>query len=291
MKISNKKLLILPLVALLLVGCNSGSKKRKGGGGGGDKPGYGPVSGKKISETGLIEGTKYVYDKPVGNYYDGLDTSKEGTDFIGVLHEFNEGKITKLPGYSSTLGKGLYTDNHGEDGKIYGFYEDQSITKVSGSGWTREHVWPASRTQNGRDEETDPVEMDSLHIRPTAKEVNEGRGNLFYGESSPNYDPGYRIEEYRGEAARIIFYVAIKDPVLQIVDENNLVYTSNPNKMGKLSDLLKWNLQYTVRDQELYRNSGAQYVQGNRNPFVDHPEYACKIWGATNETTRSICGM
>lgn len=290
MKISSKKVLILPIIALLLVGCNSTRSKKKGGGGGG-KSNVGPVSGKPISDTGLIVGTKYVYDIPVGNYYDGLDSSKEGTDLINALHEFNENKTVKLTGYSSTLGKGFYTDNHGEDGKIYGFYEDQFITKVSGSGWNREHVWPASRTQNGRDETTDPVEQDCLHIRPTAKEANEGRGNLFYGESSPNFDPGYKIEAYRGEAARIIFYVAIKDPVLTIVDQDDMSASSNPNKMGKLSDLLKWNLQYAVRDQELYRNSGAQYVQGNRNPFVDHPEYACKIWGATNSTTRSICGM
>lgn len=296
--ISNKRLLIIPLIALLLTGCNTPRKSKKrsttessqsGGGGGTGR--VGPVSGKEISETGRILGTKYVYDIPVGDYYNGLDDSKTGTDLINALHDFNESKITKLTGYSSILGAGFYTDNHGEDGKIYGFYEDQSITSVSGSGWNREHVWPASRTQNGRDEETDPVEMDCLHIRPTDPSANQSRSNIFYGQSSPNFDPGYQIEAYRGEAARIIFYVAIKDPVLKIEDIDNVDYKSRPNTMGKLSDMLRWNLQYAVRDQELYRNSGSQYKQGNRNPFVDHPEYACKIWGSTNSTTRQICGM
>ncbi|MFA7032566.1 MAG: Ig-like domain-containing protein, partial [Bacilli bacterium] len=32
-----------------------------------------------------------------------------------------------------------------------------------------------------------------------------------------------------------------------------------------------------------------EYLQGNRNPFVDHPEYACKIWGDFNTTTQGIC--
>ena len=59
--------------------------------------------------------------------------------------------------------------------------------------------------------------------------------------------------------------------------------------MGKLSDLLKWNINYPVLDREKTRNEGAEYLQGNRNPFIDHPEYACKIWGNTNSTTKSIC--
>lgn len=51
----------------------------------------------------------------------------------------------------------------------------------------------------------------------------------------------------------------------------------------------KWNLEYDVTTYENNRNNGAQYLQGNRNPFIDHPEYACKIWGDFNTTTQGIC--
>ena len=63
--------------------------------------------------------------------------------------------------------------------------------------------------------------------------------------------------------------------------------------MGKLSDLLKWNLEYPVSQSEMNRNDGIflETPQNNRNPFIDHPSYACKIWGNTNESTRSICGI
>ena len=69
--------------------------------------------------------------------------------------------------------------------------------------------------------------------------------------------------------------------------------------------MLRWNLQYSPKDTsftgaddlarrtELNRNEVIQNDsngQGNRNPFIDHPEYACKIWGDTNATTRQICG-
>ena len=77
------------------------------------------------------------------------------------------------------------------------------------------------------------------------------------------------------------------------------------NTMGCLSDMLRWNLAYLPSDTtlsgnddiarraELNRNDVIQKHasgQGNRNPFIDHPEYACRIWGDTNDTTRSICG-
>ena len=68
--------------------------------------------------------------------------------------------------------------------------------------------------------------------------------------------------------------------------------------------MLKWNLQYLPTDTsftggddlarrtELNRNEVIERDsagQGNRNPFIDHPEYACKIWGNTNATTKAIC--
>ena len=49
--------------------------------------------------------------------------------------------------------------------------------------------------------------------------------------------------------------------------------------MGKLSDILRWNLTYGVKQREMNRNEAVEAIQGNRNPFIDHPSYADKIWG------------
>lgn len=250
----------------------------------------GPVSGRDIDQNGKIIGTSYVYDIPVQNYYDSISDSLTVTALLNALNTLNNQKRKKLVGYSGTTGAGFYCDNHGEDGVIFGFYDNTRITKVNSQTVNREHVWPASRTIGGRNEESDPIEQDCLHIRPTNPATNEDRGNLFYGSSSPNFDAGYEIPEFRGEAARIIFYCAIADKQLSIVDQNN-ISTAVEGKMGKLSDLLRWHIQYPPTANDLYRNSGAQYKQGNRNPFADHPEYACRIWGSTNATTKSICGM
>ena len=43
--------------------------------------------------------------------------------------------------------------------------------------------------------------------------------------------------------------------------------------------LLKWHRQDPVSKKEIDRNAGVEAVQGNRNPFIDHPELVEYLWG------------
>ena len=43
--------------------------------------------------------------------------------------------------------------------------------------------------------------------------------------------------------------------------------------------LLKWNAEDKVSPLELQRNNEIEKVQGNRNPFIDNPYLATKIFG------------
>ena len=53
--------------------------------------------------------------------------------------------------------------------------------------------------------------------------------------------------------------------------------------MGKLSTLLQWHLDDPVNDTERLRNDLIQTYQGNRNPFIDHPEWVgCIYQGVCN---------
>ena len=147
------------------------------------------------------------------------------------------------------------------------------------------------------------VEDDAHMTRPASTKTNSDRGSK--GFSTDSYDPGKSVAYYRGVASRIIFYAAIADISLEIIEDPLNNNTGNPaNSMGRLSDMLLWNLQYLpgdttltgandlARRTELNRNNVIQNDsegQGNRNPFIDHPEYACKIWGNANDKTRSIC--
>lgn len=226
---------------------------------------------------------EYVYVEPNynGTYYNQISDELRGKDLLLQLDNLLDS--TSHPTINFTY-KGLmsevfpYTD--GKDGKLYAFYRG---TLASSGSMNREHVWPNSRGGNY-------VERDPHMVRPTLTSDNSGRGNAFYNESG-NYDPGeFGAYQYRGICARIIFYCAVKaqENGLNLVDKNT---DSTSNKsMGKLSTLLKWNLEYDIDATEIQRND-VLYTKfkHNRNPFIDDRNYACKIWGDTNAETRGVC--
>lgn len=226
---------------------------------------------------------EYVYVEPnySGTYYNQISDELRGKDLLLQLDNLLDS--TSHPTINFTY-KGLmsevfpYTD--GKDGKLYAFYRG---TLASSGSMNREHVWPNSRGGNY-------VERDPHMVRPTLTSDNSGRGNAFYNESG-NYDPGeFGAYQYRGICARIIFYCAVKaqENGLNLVDKN-IDSTSNKS-MGKLSTLLKWNLEYDIDATEIQRND-VLYTKfkHNRNPFIDDRNYACKIWGDTNAETRGVC--
>ena len=43
--------------------------------------------------------------------------------------------------------------------------------------------------------------------------------------------------------------------------------------------LLEWHESDPVDDFEIARNERSYSIQNNRNPFIDHPEFAAMIWG------------
>lgn len=226
---------------------------------------------------------EYVYVEPnySGTYYNQISDELRGKDLLLQLDNLLDS--TSHPTINFTY-KGLmsevfpYTD--GKDGKLYAFYRG---TLASSGSMNREHVWPNSRGGNY-------IERDPHMVRPTLTSDNSGRGNAFYNESG-NYDPGeFGAYQYRGICARIIFYCAVKaqENGLNLVDKNT---DSTSNKsMGKLSTLLKWNLEYDIDATEIQRND-VLYTKfkHNRNPFIDDRNYACKIWGDTNAETRGVC--
>lgn len=226
---------------------------------------------------------EYVYVEPnySGTYYNQISDELRGKDLLLQLDNLLDS--TSHPTINFTY-KGLmsevfpYTD--GKDGKLYAFYRGNL---ASSGSMNREHVWPNSRGGNY-------VERDPHMVRPTLTSDNSGRGKAFYNESG-NYDPGeFGAYQYRGICARIIFYCAVKaqENGLNLVDKNT---DSTSNKsMGKLSTLLKWNLEYDIDATEIQRND-VLYTKfkHNRNPFIDDRNYACKIWGDTNAETRGVC--
>ncbi len=89
----------------------------------------------------------------------------------------------------------------------------------------------------------------------------------------------------KGDVARMIFYMATRyegehgEPDLELTEEI-LENTDQSPVHGKLSDLLKWHTEDPVDEAERNRNEIVYGFQGNRNPFIDHPDWVTAIWGS-----------
>ena len=246
-------------------------------------------------------------------YYNSIDSSKSGNALLSDLYSLNHSKRKSAVGYkemgTSPSGMFKYTDydpstvQYDTNGQPYGTKILSFYSGTSTTSWNREHVWPNSRGGgSGGNAGSDWLpDADIFMPRPTISSENSNRGNSKYVEgmksSSDGWDPvtAFGVDgcylnstSVRGECARIIFYCMTVNNNLVLDDTNNGGTTGVT--MGKLSDLLKWNLENPVNQREINRNEGGEYLQGNRNAFVDHPEYACKIWGNYNENTKRICG-
>ncbi|KAJ1400663.1 Endonuclease I [Sesbania bispinosa] len=165
------------------------------------------------------------------------------------------------------------------------------------SGWNREHLWPRSYgLRNG------PSLNDLHNIRPADVNVNSSRGNKYYGECMTgstkclrpaNKEAALDTEtdkerwapptQVRGDIARALMYMAVCYGFQQPGGSPGLRLSDTPNvenrEMGLLSTLLKWNeVDPPSREEKLRNERICKFYQHNRNPFVDHPEYANLIW-------------
>lgn len=239
-----------------------------------------------------LEGDPINTDKTAKEYYSSISSSLTGDSLKVALYNLIHPKKCST-GYSSIWNYLPYCDadpDNPESNKIIAFYRDEAGFR---SEMNKEHVWPKSR--GGA-----KIDGDPHMVRPTYNSDNSGRGNDFYNEKPTSYDPSsLGSEKYRGIAARIIFYCAVQEyKSLTLVDKTtDGTVSTTQGTMGKLSTLLKWNLEYPIDDTEILRNevlSGARKVKGksfnfNRNPFIDDRTLACKIWGDYNESTKNVC--
>ena len=73
-------------------------------------------------------------------------------------------------------------------------------------------------------------------------------------------------------------HVRYKDE-LYLTSDANAISSKTLDSFGRipfglLDVLLEWHYDDPVDEFEIYRNNVIYMYQGNRNPFIDHPEYA-----------------
>lgn len=255
--------------------------------------------GISLGETIFDSDVLVVSADSIDNYYSKLDDNKNGNDFRSELAAL----ITNTHTYETTyddLREVFKVSDADPDkpGNIIWFYSGTSVSYSgfgSANGTTnREHVWPK---EGGKAfPAKSKAGSDAHHLRPAEFQLNTIRNNLSFGvveqtkanivkqDGSTSYDNlcytenglFYPGEGYRGATARILMYVQTRwgnEYDLKFVDE-----AGNCKTIGKISDLLKWHLEEPVTEAEIARNEAVYKIQGNRNPFIDHPEYATKIY-------------
>jgi len=240
----------------------------------------------------LLLGNLSVNAQPVG-FYNGTE-GKSGDELKQVLHD----KISNHVDFSYNEAKYLinYSDADPANPKnVILFYtqisRDASLYGTGPGTINREHVWAKS---HGGFSGMRPMDSDALNLRPADGQANENRGNLDFDNVKPNgtqdpiatdcwynasaYEPGPRT---KGQVARILFYMATRyegtngEIDLELVSKLNNYPEA---KFGNLTTLLEWNTQYPPSALERQRNDRVYRMQQNRNPFVDHPEFADLIW-------------
>lgn len=235
-----------------------------------------PTFTNALSQSGLVQ------------YYASLN-GLTGDAFKTELENILQSTHQRLLSYGETrfiLEKSdLITDNQNRQ-YLDGLYASTKIVKYwdGGSTWSREHVWPNSRLGvPGVKNEDKNQASDAHNLRAINASVNSSRSNRYFvqGTQNTNHAVGstgyYPGDEYIGDVARILFYMVARYPnILKLVESNidrGTTYTESAAYMGVLSVLLQWHEQDPVSEFEINRNNVIYSYQGNRNPFIDHPEY------------------
>lgn len=218
--------------------------------------------------------------------YSGLWTGYKTTD-IDKTYE-NDGSIMDI--YSEKPS--------GTDPYKYTPGTDQCGTySVEGNCYNREHIVPQSLFSQAA-----PMVSDIHFIRATDGKVNGMRSNYPFGKvgtatfTSQNgsklgnsVSSGYSgtvfepIDEFKGDVARMIFYFVTRyQSKLSTFSSGNMLGSSTfPGlQTWELNVLLAWHNQDPVSQTEILRNNASYTFQGNRNPFIDNPNYVDLIWGS-----------
>lgn len=181
----------------------------------------------------------------------------------------------------------------GNSANVIALYSGKSMAKTNNGGgvdqWNREHVW--AQSHGGFGTTTGPG-TDLHHLRPEDVTVNSARGNLDFDEGGTqnaeapgNYADGNSWEPrdaVKGDVARMIFYMSVRyegGDGFADLEVNDLVGNGSAPHIGRVSVLLQWSSQDPPSAFEQRRNDVIHETwQHNRNPFVDHPEWAAEIW-------------
>jgi endonuclease I len=224
------------------------------------------------------------------DYYDGTN-DLIGTTLRNELHEIINQNLERTSYAEAKEFLAISDLSLTDTSKVYNVYDSELVPATwDSTSWHREHIWPNSRLGLERVTESNRTIASDLHnLRAITPRVNSSRSDRFYSDGSGEYtttDDGgfYPGDDHKGDVARIILYMAVMYDQLTLTDDLDALldesdhYTPAGARMGQLNLLLKWHKQDPVDAFEQQRNQAIYEAQGNRNPFIDKPEFVHLIW-------------
>lgn len=196
------------------------------------------------------------------------------------------------------------------DGRVTGVYSGFSRPAMSPEATpgsmmpiNAEHTVPQSFFAANADQARGVMKADIHHLFPTHKDPNEARGHdpfgeieddapdtwigvdadgsLYFDDTRPSgnldrfaEDDGHEFEPpegQKGNTARSVFYFYTMYPDTAVPLEQIAA--------DGLAVLYRWHREDPPDAAEIARNARAASCQGNRNPYVDHPDLLCRAWG------------
>ncbi len=224
-----------------------------------------------------------------GNYYDAV-INLTGQQLYSALHS-----LISTNTYSSYDGAKvfLFQDLDNTNGNVTCIYTGQvyyvGYNYTGSNNPNTEHTYAQSWFSSPQ---TSVKKADLHHLFPSNSVVNSSRGNyplytvanhsaatVYYedtpwqsyrGLSATGYTVFEPCDESKGDIARALLYFNTRyyDPLTQ-------------QNVNMTPDLVQWHFADPPDATEIARNNAIYGFLGNRNPFVDHPEFVGRIWGGS----------
>jgi len=247
-------------------------------------------------QTGPLTKTVTTPDGDPGTYYSGISTTAATfvTDLSALINphfqqfygNYHRSMINKFYGVDTINGQNTISCNYSSDVLLYN--NPFSWTSTS---YSREHTLPHSWMPTFPDQNT-PQYSDYHNLYPVEGNVNTTRqtfpfdevvtSTYTYLDATQGFDnTGAQIvfeprDENKGDAARALMYMMV---AYNGIDGNSWAL-KDLGSNGPIQDplvLMQWHCEDPPSNIEIARNDFVDSLQSNRNPFVDHPEYAHEI--------------
>ncbi|MBX7181208.1 MAG: endonuclease [Bacteroidia bacterium] len=230
-----------------------------------------------------------------GSYYNGVDPSASTfvNDLQAVINphtsifygNYDETMVRLFSSRDTTNGQKVVTCVYSGLNQVYSEPFDWTTADFS-----REHTYCHDwMPTNPADNPELPEYNDQHHIFPAKfTDVNETRSNLpldnvatvvstfqdaTYGKNSSGKNVFEPRDSHKGDAARALFYMCAA-----YNGESGNSWTLPHAAIYENQNVLRqWHFQDPPDAWEIARNEFLDSLQGNRNPFIDNPDWVCHI--------------